>query len=117
MADYVVLRLQELKGHACYSDTTKAAIVAVVRASELEASGLLELWQRIQDERHFTRTTVDCSGRARRSVLRDTSRVSAQGAHGTGSCEVEHERARKLSLQARARSSPETGHAWAWRTT
>merc|ERR1719399_663132 len=30
MADYVVLRLQELKGHACYSDTTKAAIVAVV---------------------------------------------------------------------------------------
>jgi len=30
MADYVVLRLQELKGHASYSETTKAAIVAVV---------------------------------------------------------------------------------------
>ena len=32
MADYVVLRLQELKGHASYSETTKAAIVAVVRS-------------------------------------------------------------------------------------
>merc|ERR1719316_2356034 len=75
MADYVVLRLQELKGHACYSDTTKAAIVAVV---EHERARKLSLQAPKRSARRGDRSAArraDRAGSRRQAAEAPASRV------------------------------------------
>jgi len=75
MADYVVLRLQELKGHACYSDTTKAAIVAVV---EHERARKLSLQAPKRSARRGERSAArraDRAGSRRQGAEAPASRV------------------------------------------
>merc|ERR1719183_349105 len=75
MADYVVLCLQELKGHACYSDTTKAAIVAVV---EHERARKLSLQAPKRSARRGDRSAprrADRAGSRRQAAEAPASRV------------------------------------------